>query len=138
MEQLIEFIINHPVLTGSFAVLLAGLAFTEMRKGGQSITTQELTRMMNAGGATLVDLRDKKEYSRGFITGAINIPHISLKTRMGELDKHKSETVILVDAMGQHTGAAGKQLKDAGFEQVVRLSGGISTWQSESLPLVKK
>ena len=90
------------------------------------------------GGATLVDLRDKKEYSRGFITGAINIPHVSLKTRIGELDKHKADKIILVDAMGQHSGAAGKQLKDAGFEQVVRLSGGISSWQGESLPLVKK
>ena len=138
MEQLIEFIINHPMLTGSFAVLLAVLAFTEMRKGGQTIGTQQLTQMMNQGNAALVDLRDKKDFSRGFITGSVNIPHTSLQARISELDKHKSNTVILVDAMGQHTGAAGKQLKDAGFEQVVRLSGGISTWQSENLPLVKK
>ncbi len=138
MEQLIEFIINHPMLTGSFAVLLAMLAFTEIRKGGQTISNNELTRMMNQGGAALVDLRDKKEFSRGFITGAINIPHTSLKARIAELEKYKSGSVILVDAMGQHSGSAGKQLKDAGFEQVVRLSGGIGSWQGESLPLVKK
>ena len=34
--NLIEFIINHYVLSGMFAVLLVLLIVTEMRKGGQS------------------------------------------------------------------------------------------------------
>ena len=138
MEQFIDFIINNPLLTGAFAALLGLLIFTEMRKGGQSIGTQELTRLMNQDNAVVVDLRDKKEFGRGSITGSVNIPHASIKTRVGELEKYKTVPVVLVDAMGQHSGMAGKQLKEAGFENVVRLNGGISTWQSENLPLVKK
>ena len=138
MEQFIEFIINHPALTGAFAVLLGLLIFSELRKGGQSITTQTLTRMVNQEQAVVVDIRDKKDFAGGAITDSVNIPHGSLKTRMGELDKYKSVPVILVDAMGQQSGMAGKQLKEAGFENVVRLGGGIGSWQSDNLPLVKR
>ncbi len=137
MEQIIEFIFNHPLLSGGFAVLLILLIITEKRRGGQSIGTGELTRLMNQENAVVVDLRDKKEFNRGSITGSLNIPYASLKSRIGELDKHKSVPVILVDAMGQHAGSVGRQLREAGFENVVRLSGGIGTWQGESLPLVK-
>ena len=56
---------------------------------------------------------------------------------MGELDKHKSSPIILVDAMGQQAGSAGRQLRAAGFENVMRLNGGISSWKESSLPLVK-
>ncbi|MTI15018.1 rhodanese-like domain-containing protein [Sansalvadorimonas verongulae] len=137
MEQFIEFIINHPALTGAFAVLLGLLIFSELRKGGQTVGTQMLTRMVNQEQALVVDIRDKKEFARGAIVDSINIPHGSLKSRIGELDKHKSDPVILVDSMGQHSGLAGKQLKEAGFENVVRLRGGMNTWQGENLPLVK-
>ncbi len=137
MEQFVEFIVNNPALTGAFAVMLGLLIFTEMRKGGQTIVTHELTRLVNQENAVVVDLRDKKEFAKGSITGSVNIPLTNLKSRLGELEKHKAVPVILVDAMGQNTGSAGKQLKEAGFENVVRLSGGISTWQGESLPLIK-
>ncbi|WP_281647240.1 rhodanese-like domain-containing protein [Parendozoicomonas sp. Alg238-R29] len=137
MEQFIEFVINHPALTGAFAVILGLLIFTELRKGGQSITTQVLTKMVNQDNAVVVDIRDKKEFARGAITDSINIPHASIKNRVEELEKYKTVPVVLVDAMGQHSGMAGKQLKEAGFENVVRLSGGIGSWQGDNLPLVK-
>jgi len=39
--------------------------------------------------------------------------------------------------MGQHAGAAGTQLKKAGFENVSRLRGGIAEWRGQNLPVVK-
>ena len=137
MEQFFDFVINNYLLVGAFAILLALLAVTELRRGGQTINSQGVTRLLNTENAVLIDLRDSKDYARGHITSAINIPHAKLAARMGELDKYKSTPVILVDAIGQHSGAVGKELKAAGFENVVRLSGGIGTWQGDSLPLVK-
>ena len=40
--NLIEFIINHYALSGMFVVLLVLLIVTEMRKGGQSLSSREL------------------------------------------------------------------------------------------------
>jgi rhodanese-related sulfurtransferase len=39
--------------------------------------------------------------------------------------------------MGQTSGAATKRLKEEGFSQVYKLSGGIGEWTASSFPLVK-
>lgn len=137
MEHFIQFAVNHPVLTGSFALLLALLVITEMRKGGQTVTTQELTSLVNRNSALVLDVREKKDFSRGHIVDSVNIPVARLKERLSELDRYKERPVVVVDAMGQHAGSAGKQLLDAGFTNVKRLKGGLGTWQGENLPLVK-
>ncbi len=55
---------------------------------------------------------------------------------MTELEKHKDKTIIVVCASGMHAGGACSELKKEGFI-AARLSGGISGWRSENLPVVK-
>ncbi len=134
--QLVEFATNHYLLSGAFVAALALLIVSESRRGGRSITTRELTELVNRAQAVIVDLRSHKDFSTGHIVGALNIPYDKLAERMVELEKHKNNTVILVDAMGQHAGSACRDLKKAGFD-AVKLSGGISSWRADSLPVVK-
>ena len=136
MEQLIEFTINHPMLIGAFVVLLIALVVTEARKGGKSVSVHEATRLVNQEDAVFLDVREKKDFNAGHMVDAVNIPLARLKERSVEIDKHKTKPVIIVDAMGQHSGSAAKILKEAGFENVVRLKGGVSSWQADNLPLV--
>lgn len=138
MEQLIEFAINNPLHVGSLVALGCALAFTELRKGGQTISTHQLTQQVNQNQAVVLDVRDKAEFGKGHIVDAINIPHVKIKDRVAELEKYKEKTIIVVDAMGQHSGSAGKELKAAGYPSVVRLSGGMNAWVGDSLPVVKK
>ena len=49
----------------------------------------------------------------------------------------KQRPVILVCKMGQSAGAAGKQLKAAGFEKVYKMGGGMMEWGNLQLPTVK-
>lgn len=138
MEQIFEFAVNHPLLVGALVTLACALIVTEMRKGGQSVSTHDLTRLVNQQGAIIVDVRDKAEFNKGHIVDALNIPFTRLKDQAADLLKHKEKPVIIVDAMGQHGNMAGKILKDSGLQQVMKLKGGISAWQSDALPLVKK
>ncbi len=138
MDRLFEFIGNHIELSATFAALLFALWYTERGKAGAVLSPQKVTMLMNREEAVIVDLRDKKEYSEGRITGAMHIPFASLKDRATELDKYKDKTIVLVDKMGQHTAAAGKTLKALGFEKVTRLQGGITEWRGSNMPLVKK
>ena len=85
MDRFFEFIGNHPILVSAFVFFLVALIVTERRKGGQSVTTQELVRMTNHESAVLVDLRDRNEFSRGHITGAINVPYSTFSQRIEEL-----------------------------------------------------
>ena len=136
MEQFIEFAVNHWVLTSAFLFLLAGLIYTEGKRGGESVEINEATRLINRESAAVVDLRSEAEFKAGHIVDAVNIPFTRLKDSLSDLEKHKANPIILVCKMGQHSGAAGKVLRQAGFE-VKRLSGGMSQWEGANLPLAR-
>jgi len=138
MDRLIEFVGNHIELSGLFVALLAALWFSEKSRSGRSISPQEATLLLNKDEAVIIDIRDKSEYSEGRITGSIHIPFSNLKERVSELEKHKEKQIILVDKMGQHSGTGGKILQTEGFENVCRMTGGISEWKNCNMPLVRK
>ncbi len=136
LANLIEFVSNHYVLSSLFVALLILLFITETRKGGKSLSNRELTALVNSGEGVVLDVRAKKEFDAGHIVDALNIPYEKLVSRTGELEKHKAKTIIVVDAMGQHAGTACRELQKAGFT-VAKLSGGISSWRGDNLPVVK-
>ena len=137
VAHLIEFATNHYLLVGIFVVLLILLIVTEARKGGRSLSTGELTALVNADKGLVIDIRSSKDYAAGHIVGAVNIPQDKVAARTGELEKHKAnKTLIIVDAMGQHAGTTARELLKAGFT-AAKLSGGVSSWKADNLPLVK-
>ena len=137
MDQLLEFIGNHYILTGTFVLLLVLFIRNETQRGGRGVTAQQLVDMVNREKAVVVDVRDKKEFDAGHIVDAINIPFSALDTRLDELKKFRERPIVVTCKMGQHAGAAGKILHGAGFKQIKRLSGGIGTWKADGMPLVK-
>lgn len=138
MERLFEFVVNHYILVSIFVALLLALFLLESRRGGKKVSAQEAVNLINRDEAVVVDIRERKEFNEGRITGSIHIPLSAIKERAGELKKHQDKTVIVVDKMGQHSAMAVKQLNAEGYPNVVRLSGGIGDWKASSLPLVKK
>lgn len=137
MDQFIEFIGNHWLLSGTFAALLIAFFYNEVKRGGQTVSSQELVNLVNQQRAIVLDVRETGEYTAGHITDAINIPHASLQSRLKELEKYKERPIVVVCKMGQHAGSMGTLLKKAGFQNVARLKGGLSSWQAENMPLVK-
>ena len=137
MEQLFEFIGNHPILVGAFVLVFALFVRNEVARGGRTVTPQELVNMVNRDKAVVIDVRDPAEYSEGHIVDALNFPHTSLGGRVSELSKYKDRPVILACKMGQHAGSAGTLLRKAGFENVLRLKGGLAEWRNQSMPVVK-
>lgn len=137
MEQLIEFATNHILLIAAWVLTLVMLLWSEQRKAGKSVDTHEATRLINKENAVVLDIRPKKEFATGHITNAKHIPVAELDKRITELDKHKQKPIIVVCNMGQTAGMASKKLLGAGFTHVVRLSGGMTEWKAQSLPLIK-
>ena len=137
MEQLFEFVGNHPLLVGAFVVILVLFIRNEMNRGGRSVSAQQLVDMVNRENAIVLDVRDKKDFDSGHIVDAINIPFSSLDSRIDELKKHQDKPIVIACKMGQHSGSAGTLLRKHGFENVSRLTGGVSEWRNQSLPVVK-
>lgn len=140
MDRLFEFIVNHYILVSLFVAFLVAILVLEARRGGAKVSSQGLVSLMNKDEAVIVDIRDRKDFAQGHITGSVHIPLNSVKSRANELNKFKDKDVqiVVVDKMGQHSAMAVKQLNAEGYDNVVRLNGGIADWQGENLPLVKK
>lgn len=138
MGRLFEFVVNHYILVSLFVAFLVAILILESRRGGAKISAQGAVNLINRDEAIVVDIRDRKEFGEGRITGSINIPLNSLKSRLAELNKFKDKQIIVADKMGQHSAMAVKQLNAEGFSNVVRLNGGVSDWKASNLPLVKK
>lgn len=136
IEQVLEFLGNHWILSSAFLVLLSVFFQYEASRGGKSINCQEAVNLINHDGAVVVDIRLAKDFKSGHITDAINISNARLKADVGELAKYKDAPIILVCAQGQTVGAAGQLLRAEGYEKLYRLSGGLAAWQGEKLPLV--
>ncbi|MDO3388550.1 rhodanese-like domain-containing protein [Gilvimarinus sp. SDUM040013] len=137
MNDIFTFVGEQWLLVGVLIALVYLYAWRERLKNGQPVTTSEATVLINAGTAQFVDVRDASEFKAGHITGALNIPFSKLAEQADSLEEHREKTLILVDKMGQHAGSAGRQLGAKGYK-VCRLSGGISEWQNQNLPLIKK
>jgi rhodanese-related sulfurtransferase len=137
MERLFEFVGNHPMLIGTFAILLTLFIRNEARRGGQAVTAQQLVDLVNRENALVLDVRDKKDFESGHIVNAVNIPYTSLESRIDELNKYKERPLVVACKMGQHSGTAGTMLRKKGFSDVRRLTGGIAEWRNQNLPVVK-
>ena len=137
IDQIFEFIGNHLILVSVFVFLLVAFVINEGKQGGSAISPMNLVTLVNKEGAVIVDIRDSKDFSAGHIAGATNMPYATFDSRIGELESFKDKPVVLVCKMGQHSGAIGRKLRAANFENVRRLSGGMAEWSASNLPVVK-
>lgn len=124
------------LLVGGLAVLIVVYFWSERIKNGVPISTHELTKLLNSEQAIALDIRTSAEFKTGHLVDAINIPHEKINADVATLEKYKTKTIIIVDKMGQHSGHIGRLLAKQGYD-VRRLSGGISEWQGQNLPLIK-
>lgn len=130
------FIAQEWILVSVLIVLVYLYYWRERTKSGLPLSAHEVTLLLNKDAAVVVDLRESGDYRAGHIVNSLNIPYSRIITDTSELSSHKDKILVLVDKLGQHAGAAGRKLGKEGY-QVRRLSGGISEWQAQNLPLVK-
>lgn len=87
----------------------------------------------NASAVQIVDVREPAEFTGplGHIRDAVLIPLGSLAARMGELSKDKP--IVAVCKSGGRSAQAVNMLKQAGFERLANLPGGMMRWRQEGL-----
>lgn len=132
----LQFLVQEWMLTSLLLVLIIAYTLRERVKSGVPVSNNQLTALVNADKAVILDIRPSSEFKAGHLVDAINIPYDRITADLATLEKYKTKTIIIVDKIGQYAGVAGRQLAKEGFE-VRRLSGGISEWQNQNLPLVK-
>lgn len=137
MEQLLEFIGNHPLLVVAAIGTGAMLLFYEFRMAGQgrfALSPDQAVRLINKG-ALVLDLRSPEDYATGHLSGARNLQLSELESQLASLKKYRRKPVIAYDQRGAGTMRAISLLRGAEFEQVFSLRGGVTAWREEHLPL---
>jgi len=141
MDQMIEFVTNHYILSGLFAALLVALIYTTVASQLSSLkelSTHEATLLMNKEDAYILDIRPAAEFKKGHILGSKQIKaELVTKGDFAPLEKSKDKPIIVVCAMGMTSKRTASQMLKAGFENVVTLKGGINAWQGANLPITK-
>jgi Rhodanese-related sulfurtransferase len=84
--------------------------------------------------AYLIDVREPDEFASAHVAGALNLPLSSLPGRVGELPTDRPVHVMCLS--GGRSARATAFLQSAGVD-AVDVSGGITRWYGEGLPVVQ-
>lgn len=87
-------------------------------KGTISIASFERIMKENPAQIVVVDVRDEREFKKGSMPGAINVPVGDVEKKMGELPKDKP--VVFVCPTGARSGEA--------YDTVMMLGGGVTAY----------
>ncbi|NND61213.1 MAG: rhodanese-like domain-containing protein [Gammaproteobacteria bacterium] len=139
MEQLLEFISNHPLLVTAAVVTGSLLLFNELRMAGSArfaVSPDQAVRLMNKG-ALVLDLRDEQAYSAGHLNNAKRLDPGKLEDELKRFDRFRGKPVVAYDDRGTTAGRAVARLRQHDFEQAFMLRGGVHAWREEQLPLVR-
>ena len=132
-----KFILDNLLLVGIAVASGLGLLLPALAPRGNRGSTLQVTQLMNRGKTVVLDVRTPEEFATGHLRDAKNIPLADFPTRIGELDKSKGKSVVVVCQSGARADKAVKLLQRAGFDDVISLDGGVAAWQAASLPTVK-
>jgi multidrug efflux pump subunit AcrB/rhodanese-related sulfurtransferase len=90
------------------------------------ISAEELHRMMSQSGLQILDVREAADYSRGHVSGALNLPITQLELNLSKLDTGRS--LVLICAEGHRSSTAASLLARNGLHKLYFVTGGTSAW----------
>jgi molybdopterin/thiamine biosynthesis adenylyltransferase/rhodanese-related sulfurtransferase len=95
------------------------------------IDTASAQSAIDAGGVTVLDVREPDEYAEGALLGAIHIPRGHLEAQVEGRILDKDTPVIVYCAGGVRSAFAAKTLGELGYSRVQSLAGGYGKWKDE-------
>lgn len=141
MDQVLEFISNHPLLSGGFVAVLGLLIWTEIHRrlqGLQELSPAELVSWMNDPATVLLDVSSAADYNKGHILNARNMALSRIQNPDAEVQKLQKSRLVLVCKTGQTSAQAAAALKKQGASDVAVLKGGMARWLGDQYPVTRK
>lgn len=133
-----QFILNNiwlvVIAVGSGSMLLWSFVGNRLR-GVNDVDNAGALQLINHKNALVLDVRDEPEYKAGHIIGAKWIPVLKLKDRIGELERHRDQDIVVVCHSGNRSATAVSILNNREFKRVYNLAGGMMGWQKAELPV---
>lgn len=109
-----------------------GASASELADPVPNVAPKDAARWLRDGTAALLDVRTEQERDIAKIDGAVAIPVADIGDRLGELPRDRRWIVHC--HRGPRSLRAAQQLRDAGFDEVYNLEGGIDAWAEDVDP----
>ena len=100
------------------------------------ITAREASRQIDADNALLLDVRGFDEFAAGHAASALCIPLPDLERRAGQIPTDRP--VFVMCASGNRSKMAVERLRALGFDNMVDVEGGFTSWEKAGLPVEKQ
>jgi rhodanese-related sulfurtransferase len=105
----------------------------EAGEGGElELAPERVKALLEAGEATLVDVREDREWEVGRVAGAVHIELNELTPRADEIPKEK--TVVFYCRSGNRSAMAAEAFAQGGWD-AHNMAGGLVAWQEAGFPL---
>lgn len=141
MDRLILFIQSNLTISFAFALcLLAYLALEFYLNASSSfvLSPQAFVSKMNEKPSKIIDLRSEDAFTKFHIAHSLSYPKAKVDTLKESFKSNLQQKLLFVCQQGDLSKKLVSQLRKAGFDQTYALSGGLSNWQKENLPLKKQ
>lgn len=103
------------------------------------VDCQAVKRKLDAGESFLfLDCREKAEYDTAKIPGTVLIPMSELADRVGELEAHKDQEIVVHCHHGGRSLRVTNWLRQQGFNKAMNMAGGIDQWSQIIDPAVPR
>ena len=140
LEQLPEFVGNHPVLSLLFIGLLGTLIYTEISRKFRrfaEVSSSQLTLLINRQDATVLDVSAQNDFEAGHIVNALHMAASQVEPEAKPLAGLKDKPLAIYCRTGTTSEQICGRLSKQGFNQLYWLKGGLQTWVSDQLPVTR-
>jgi len=138
--MLIEFVIEYWYLFAMLAVIIVLLSLDPAARGASGakmVSPLQLPQIQSRESAIVVDVNEPEAYKKGHIAQSINLPVSKINDSLGKLKKNKGKPIIITCETGANSSKAATVLRKNAFTDLYILSGGLTAWKKENLPLEK-
>ena len=134
--EFIQFLQGELLLTGTLFALIILLIvniYSEKYRKYQVVDTNGAVSLMDDDKLIILDVREEKERSAGFLNNDLNIPMGQVKAKMDSLDKSKN--ILVYCKSGTRSDRIADILSKNDFQKVSSLKGGFNAWLKADLPI---
>lgn len=101
------------------------------------VSLDEGRTLLEQGQTIVFDIREPKEHATGVADGVRLLPVSQLEKRLGEIPRDPSQPVLLICNTQNRSSRVAMALKEAGWNNVRFIHGGMEGWARRGWPMVK-
>jgi phage shock protein E len=102
----------------------------EAKQRIKEIDPRQASKLLHQG-AVVLDVRDKEEFEKQHIEGALNVSRGTLEMRINDVVPDKNTTVVCYCTAGYRGALAADTLQRMGFTNVFSIAGGLNAFREQ-------